>query len=150
MSKLLIIDDSPRLFTEEFYKSLIPKASKPRHRSIKSLCAEADRLWSQAVTKRDGDRCKWGWSPYCKKVGHHSHHTIKRRNKQVRHKIENGTRLCYECHDIAESRPKRFKLWAKNKMGQVNHDKLIMLSNKVDKPDYEARIGELKDFLNNN
>ncbi len=65
--------------------------------SLKIKIKPLDRLWSKAVKKRDGGRCR-----ICGKIGKprgmHAAHIEGRAKKNTRWYIPNGLTLCFTCH----------------------------------------------------
>lgn len=82
-----------------------------RKRSIKSVKASCDRLWSQIV-RRGGvcERC--GCAPEAQR-GFHAHHVYGRVNHRLRFEVRNGMALCYPCHNWAENYTLDFAEWFK-------------------------------------
>lgn len=86
-----------------------------------------DALWSRAVKKVAGDRCE-----RCYKSNPlNSHHCIGRRNKTLRHVIENGVSLCVACHFFAEQNGIAFAKWIVAKRGEEWWTKLEIASRLV-------------------
>ena len=71
-----------------------------------------DKLWSQAVRKRDGicQRCR-------KTKASQAAHIFGRSNMATRWDLMNGIGLCYFCHIIwAHRQPVEFTLWVQSRL----------------------------------
>ncbi len=81
--------------------------------------SDCDKLWSNAVKARAGNRCE-----VCGETNElASHHFFHRWNKSVRYNIENGFCLCRKCHCkssefSAHLTPFAFGQWAIQQRGQ--------------------------------
>lgn len=77
-----------------------PKEKKvktvPKAKRLSKLRKECDKLWSEAVRARDGNKCVLcGSTSHCQ--AHHWCHT-KAQGNATRWDINNGITLCYTCH----------------------------------------------------
>lgn len=77
-----------------------PKEKKvktvPKAKRLSKLRKECDKLWSEAVRTRDGNKCVLcGSNSHCQ--AHHWCHT-KAQGNATRWDINNGITLCYTCH----------------------------------------------------
>ena len=128
-------------------KKAIPAAA--RKAQTKKLEAQLDKLWSQAVHKRWGERCAW---PGCVHVGGilHAHHWMhKSSGKRARWMIENSILLCFfhhirSVHQMGNTEPIRDVLI--ERLGRAGFDKLRVDCVGVWKPTLEE-LENLKDRL---
>jgi len=106
----------------------------------------ADELWSLAVITRDKRTCQ-----ICGKFGDNPHHIKPRANKAVRHDLDNGVTLCSEHHTIGDYSAHRAPMWFINRMavkkGAAWYYNLEKRARVIEKPDYQERIKELKEYL---
>lgn len=113
-------------------KNKLPKP--PRKPSKNHL----DKLWSEKVKKRVGNKCE-----YCGKVPYlNSHHIFSRSNHAVRWDLDNGVALCAGHHVFgnfsAHKSPVEFVEWIKAKRGIEWYERLRAKASKIVKADYLA------------
>jgi hypothetical protein len=78
-----------------------------RKRTVSSVKAACDRLWSQLVRASAGHRCE-----RCLIPGRlEAHHAYGRTNHRLRWESRNGVSLCHACHRWAEHFPLEFTDW---------------------------------------
>ena len=82
-------------------------------RTIRSVKASCDRLWSQAI-RSDGvcERCGRGGRL-------EAHHVYGRTNHRLRWNLLNGVALCHACHRWAEHFPILFTHWFEHRWPEV-------------------------------
>ena len=90
-----------------------------------------DRLWSEAVRKRD-PACQY---PNCGKPSENSHHLFSRRNRATRWDLENGVGLCVYHHiwgkDSAHMDPIRFHRMIEQRMGKSLYESLYQRAHSI-------------------
>ena len=112
------------------------------------LKAKCDKLWAEAIQKRDGC-CQY---PDCGKTERlASHHIFSRRGNKTRHDLDNGVSLCWYHHrfkahsgDITDQM--EYSEWIKGRLGR-HFDIMHKLSKEPCKPDYNLEIIKLTEFL---
>ena len=119
---------------------------KTKKTTQRTLCKQADKLWSQAIRLRDKDICQ-----KCKRPGNNPHHIFTRSIKHMRHLISNGVCLCAGCHTLgresAHKGPEAFRDWLIEYLGEAEFEMLKRQSQMVIKPDYNLSVLFLKDFI---
>lgn len=126
-------------------RTRLKRVSKSPRRKLEM---EADKLWSLAIRKRDKGICQVCWRP-----GNQPHHIITRSVRHLRHSLENGVTLCAGCHTLgmhsAHKRPESFRQWLIERWFKSRKvfDALMLNSNMPRKPDYQAAILGLEDYL---
>lgn len=126
-------------------RSRLRRVSKSPRRQLE---IRADKLWSEAIRKRDKGICQ-----VCLKPGNQPHHIVTRSIKHMRHYLKNGVTLCPGCHVLglhsAHKRPESFREWLIKHWfkSQKDYDAFMFLSNLVRKPDYQAAILGLEAYL---
>lgn len=104
-------------------------------------CKKADKLWGKVMHTL---------SSHCAMCGCYStleaHHIIHRHMKATRHSVWNGILLCNQCHLKAHRNPKQLISWLeRNRPEQYRF--VMEHRNKIEKPDYEGAIRELKEII---
>jgi hypothetical protein len=126
-------------------KTGIARFSKSDRRSLER---KADRLWSKAILERDKGTCR-----KCGRPGNNPHHIFSRSIKHMRHDLDNGLCLCPACHTLgpqsAHKAPEFFRDWLIVEIGQRTFGKLKTSASMAYKPDYQAAILWLTDWLRN-
>ena len=75
---------------------IVKPKTVPKAKRLSKLRKECDKLWSEAVRARDGNKCVLcGSASHCQ--AHHWCHT-KAQGNATRWDISNGITLCYTCH----------------------------------------------------
>ena len=113
-------------------------------------CKIADALWAIAVKLEAKGRCQ---VPNCGGPAQDSHHVVTRSVRHLRHDVhENGIALCFNHHVgqlySAHKKPAWFEGVLIKLMGQTRYDALQLRSERYEKPDYQSRIIELKQIIN--
>ena len=122
----------------EVKRKRLRRVSKSPRRKLE---LKADKLWSEAIRKRDKGICQ-----VCLKPGNNPHHIVTRSVKHLRHDLSNGILLCAGCHSLglhsAHKRPESFRVWLIEKWfkSERTYDAFILHSNIPRKPDYQAAI----------
>ena len=103
-----------------------PKKRKPKGRigkpNRRDLIKVADKLVSEIVRLRDGNKCQ-----RCGRPGNNAHHIFSRKYLQTRHVLENLILLCFACHiHIAHGEPEKFRDFIIQRIGHVAFDRLKM------------------------
>lgn len=77
-----------------------------RKRTKTSVKTSCDRLWSQVIKARAGQKCeRCGGSP------DNAHHAYGRKNHRLRFEVRNGVSFCWGCHRWAHNEPLGFAEW---------------------------------------
>ena len=100
-------------------------------RSRKGWKSKADKLWSQAILKRDVMCRKCTTKP-----AKHAHHIISRRYHATRFVTANGVGLCPACHFYFHQNPVGSMAWLDTNLGKKHLETLNELSQRVEKLDY--------------
>lgn len=104
-----------------------------RPRTVKSVKAKCDALWSQLVRASAGHRCE-----RCLAPSRDAHHARGRGNHRLRFEPRNGVALCFKCHlEWAEANPFEFVDWFREHRG--DDDEFLTA---------EARKGTIRRTLN--
>ncbi len=119
---------------------------KVRKTPVKALIKKADKLWGEAVRLRDKHTCQ-----RCGKLGTNPHHIFTRSIKHMRHDLSNGVTLCPGCHtlrpDSAHKGPEHFRDWLIKYKGEASLKSLKDWSLITAKPDYNASILYLQQYI---
>ena len=116
---------------------------KKKKGARKTLIKACDKLWAEAVTKRDKGICQ-----RCGKPGKQNHHIFSRRYLNVRHCLDNGIHLCGGCHIFfAHVEVEAFRDFIIKRMGQREYDSLKVRAMAKSYIDFEMRRIELKEYL---
>ena len=109
----------------------------------KNQMARLDKLWSQAIVKRDGGVCQ-----KCGNPAENPHHVFPRRKLGSRWLLKNGINLCFEdCHvPWAHAKPSEFESWWIERVGMETYMYVRIESLKI-KPDLDDIEAGLKEFL---
>lgn len=107
---------------------------------MKSIIKKCDDLWGKLIRARGKcERCG-------KTTNLQAAHIISRSHHKTRHVLENGVCLCAGCHIFwSHKEPDEFVDWVRKTRGEDIHDKLRLIANGPDKPDYEYRYKVLKE-----
>lgn len=111
----------------------------------KTLKNKADKLWREAVWKRDKYQCQ-----VCGKEARNAHHIVGRRNFRLRWEIDNGITLCPYHHTFsstfsAHQTPTIFAEWFRD-MFPDRHHFLMNRVNEIWDKNYDRVIKELEGF----
>ena len=95
------------------------RIGKPNRRDLIKV---ADKLVSEIVRERDGNKCQ-----RCGRPGNNAHHIFSRKYLQTRHVLENLILLCFACHiHVAHGEPEKFRDFIIQRIGQSEFDRLKM------------------------
>ena len=115
---------------------------KPKRKALIKAC---DKLWSEAIKKRDNGMCQF---TCCGKPGIDPHHLFSRRYLNVRHDLTNGLLLCKQHHIFyAHVEVEAFRDFIIKRMGQREYDSLKVRAMAKSDIDFEMRKIELKEYL---
>jgi hypothetical protein len=130
----------------------LPRAKKT---PLAKLKKEADRLWREAVLKRDGYKCRNCEQPQESLANNglslQGAHGFRRRTYgRVRWDLENGFALCERCHVFFTWRETEWGLWMVTQLGRETLDLLLAKSRapfKINRLFLEQKIEELKNVV---
>lgn len=115
-----------------------------RKKSRRTIIDECDDCWREIIIKRAKGKCEIKWCGSNDRV--EAHHIYERRKYfSLRHDIENGIALCYNCH-------RNFAHRSKNIFRQViseirNMPYLELRSVYIEQINYYEKLEELKKCL---
>lgn len=113
---------------------------KPKRKALIKAC---DKLWAEAIKKRDKGMCQ-----VCHKPGRQAHHVYSRRYLNSRHEIINGVFLCCGCHlYFAHVEVEAFRDFIIKRMGQREYDRLKVRAMAKSYIDFEMKKIELNEYL---
>lgn len=109
----------------------------------KNKISKLDKLWGEAIRKRDRNICQ-----ACFRPGNQPHHIFGRRYLSTRHDLNNGICLCWACHrHKAHGDVELFRDFIIKKIGQKEFDKLKVKAYSVKNFDLNMKEIELKLYL---
>lgn len=119
------------------------------YRTVKSVKANCDRIWSKLIRARAGNQCeRCGATPEAAR-GFHAHHVYGRTNHRLRWEPRNGMAVCATCHRWAEEYPLEFADWFRDHRYEdadflaVENQKGLIRRNLQDYLELERRLTEL-------
>ena len=114
------------------------KVPKPKKQT--DLTPRVDKLWSELVKLRAGNKCE-----YCGSTKSlNSHHIFSKSNRSVRWNVDNGIALCALHHTLgnesAHKSPLSFGDWIKEKRGTEWYETLRNKSTKIVKQSRDEKM----------